>query len=90
MLPNLEKIEVRFKEVETELLNPDIHRDTKRFGKISKEHNDLREILETASLYRKTAARLEENREMAHTADDAELADGDAANLGDKNTCACN
>jgi peptide chain release factor 1 len=75
MIANLEKVESRFKELETELVKPDVTRDMKRFTQLSKEHNDLKEIVDVIAEYRQAQKHLAENRDIVKTSEDMELAE---------------
>ena len=42
----LKQIRARYEELTNELSNPEIFNDGKRYGEVSKEHNDLKSIVE--------------------------------------------
>ncbi|MBL8027202.1 MAG: peptide chain release factor 1 [Fibrobacteres bacterium] len=81
MLSELERREKRFSELERLLVEPDTARDIKKFREVSKEHSDLKEILAVGHEYRKVKTDLDENRLLAASADDKELAELAASEL---------
>jgi len=62
----------RYNEISELLSAPDISTNIKRMTELSKEHSDLSELVEKASLYIETANAIEENKELLW---DAELGD---------------
>lgn len=51
MIDKLHKIEERFKEVEKEIMAPDVMNDMKRYAKLSKKYKDLQEIVKKSHEY---------------------------------------
>ena len=45
MLEKLEAINQRWKDVETELSNPDVMSDMKRYAQLNKEYKDLQKVV---------------------------------------------
>lgn len=73
MLDTIDRIEKRFQEVEASLMDPAAVSDMKRYAKLRKEHNNLKNIMEVAAVYRRAAANLKENREIVQAGADREL-----------------
>jgi len=76
-----EKAEKRFAELSDLLSDPAIMADKKRYREITKEHADLGETVQKSSEYKKLAKQIEENREIADSPDDQELAELATAEL---------
>jgi peptide chain release factor 1 len=73
MLDKLESIYQRFLQVETQLSDPDVLSDVKKFNTLNREYGDLKEIVEVYHEYKKLITSLEEAREILKTESDAEL-----------------
>lgn len=72
LLVKLEKILDRFKEIETELGNPDTVSDMDKFTALNKQYADLKEVVELANNYKSVRSDIDEYEE-AIKAGDAEL-----------------
>ncbi len=73
MLDKLESIYQRFLQVETQLSDPDVLADVKKFNTLNREYGDLKEIVEVYHEYKKLITGLNEAREILKTESDAEL-----------------
>ena len=73
MLDKLESIYQRFLQVETQLSDPDVLSDVKKFNTLNREYGDLKEIVEVYHEYKKLITSLDEAREILKTESDAEL-----------------
>ena len=69
----LDGIITKFEAIEQQLGDAAVIRDPKRLQELSREHSQLRELVDVARAFRKVHADLEEAREMARTSDDAEM-----------------
>ncbi|MCP5467859.1 MAG: peptide chain release factor 1 [Deltaproteobacteria bacterium] len=74
MFEQLQKVVVRYKELEEQLMDPEITTDPQRFRKVNQEHSHLKELVETFEAYQKTKADLEGNRELLNDPDLGEMA----------------
>lgn len=73
MLEKLQAIKERWKEVETELSNPDTINDMKRFAKLNKEYKDLGKIVEQYHIYRNIVSNINTNKDILANEKDQEL-----------------
>jgi len=73
MLDKLEEIKKQFESLTKELENPDIFKDQDRFKKVSKEHSELRPIVDKYKEYKKILTQIEENKDLLKTEKDEEL-----------------
>lgn len=73
MLERLESIYQRFLQVETQLSDPDVLSDVKKFNALNREYGDLREIVEVYHEYKKLITNLEEAKYILKNESDAEL-----------------
>jgi len=82
-LARIEAAEVRARELEAELVDPEVAREPRRYEKLGKELGSLRPLLETGARYRDTLAELEDSRTMLEDPDAelAELARGEVERL---------
>ena len=69
----LDGIISKFESIEQQLGDAAVIRDPKRLQDLSREHSQLRELVEVARAFRKAHADLEEARELARTSEDAEM-----------------
>ena len=79
MWDKLERIEARFKKLETELAQPDLVANQERYREIVKHHAELSEVVEAFRRHRGLEAELREARELA-------AADGEMADLVEEET----
>jgi peptide chain release factor 1 len=69
----LDGIIAKFDAIERQLGDAAVLRDPKKLQDLSREHSQLRELVEVAREFRKVHADHEEARELARTSDDAEM-----------------
>ncbi|MFH0920443.1 MAG: peptide chain release factor 1 [Fibrobacterota bacterium] len=75
MLPDLDKKEERFRELEQALMAPDAAKDVNRLRQISIEHNELKKIVDVIAQYRRVHRDLEDNQALVKEGADKELVD---------------
>jgi len=75
MIDLLEKIEEKHKELTQLLSDPSVLSDKNRYKKIAKEHNDLSEILDVSSKYKKVLESIEEDEKLSKESEDKDLVD---------------
>jgi peptide chain release factor 1 len=75
MLDLLEKIEEKHQELTQLLSDPSVLSDKNRYKKIAKEHNDLSEIVELSSKYKKVLQSIQEDEKLSKESEDQDLAD---------------
>ena len=73
MHDKLQRLRLRFTELETEIQDPDIIRDQKKYRDIMREHAHLSALMEEYSRYCETGKALADTRELIHETDDAEM-----------------
>src|SRR5450631_4165857 len=73
MLDKLEAIENRWKEVEKELINPNIMEDMKRYAALNKEYKDLKEIVDVYHVYRNVMDNIESAKAVLANEKDEEF-----------------
>lgn len=73
MQEKLDQIKQRFDEVNDLIIQPDIIQDQKRYVKLNKEYKDLKTIVDLREQYMELKERLEEAKELAHSAKDPEM-----------------
>lgn len=71
----MEKIEEKHKELTQLLSDPSVLSDKNRYKKIAKEHNDLSEILDVSSKYKKVLKSIEEDEKLSKESEDRDLVD---------------
>ena len=76
-----EKVEKRFAELTDLLSDPATIADKKRYREFAKEHASLAETVEKSRQYRDILKQIEENRELAESSEDRELAEMASAEL---------
>ena len=69
------QVKERFKQLESEMANPNIFDDRKRYGEISKEHQRLTALIECYDKLEKSKEELEENQMMLQEESDPEFTD---------------
>ncbi|HCN36423.1 MAG TPA: peptide chain release factor 1, partial [Bacteroidetes bacterium] len=75
MFEKLEKVKIRYAELNELLSSPDIANDQKRFREISKEYSDLTGIVNAYNEYNNLNKQLSENKELIYSSSDSELID---------------
>ncbi|MBN2798651.1 MAG: peptide chain release factor 1 [Deltaproteobacteria bacterium] len=70
MFDKLEGIEERLEALDAQLMDPEVTRDTRRLGDISRERRHVGKIVEAWRQYRDLEAQIADNRELLHDDDD--------------------
>jgi peptide chain release factor 1 len=73
MLQKLEEVENEFKNLSKQLEDPELFKNIEKFQKISKEHSDLKPIVEKFQEYKKVLQNIEENHYMLKHEKDSEI-----------------
>ncbi len=73
MFERLKQIQSRFDEVTELLSSPDIVNDQQRYRSLSKEHNELQEIVEVYKKYQRVVNDLDANKELLNSETDKEM-----------------
>ncbi len=73
MLEKLESIYQRYLQVQTQLSDPDIFSDVKRFNTLNREYGDLKDLVEIYHVYKKLITNLQEARDILKNESDPEL-----------------
>ena len=73
MLEKLESIYQRYLQVQTQLSDPDVFSDVKKFNALNREYGDLKEIVEVYHVYKKLVTNLQEARDILKNESDPEL-----------------
>ncbi|BCS52607.1 peptide chain release factor 1 [Geobacter sp. SVR] len=81
MFDRIEELERRYQELEALLSDPAVISNQPEFRKLSREHNDLSELVAAYRRWRKVLAEIEENRELLGDADMKEMAEEELKNL---------
>lgn len=72
MFQKLDEVELHFSDVETRLTSPEVVGNAQLFQKLSKEHANLQELVETYRLFKQSKKQFEQNKEIIET-DSGEL-----------------
>lgn len=81
MIERLQAIEKRYKELEQQLMNPDVVSNIKKATEISKEQSSLRDAYDAYQTYKKVLNDLEEAKEMLKDPELGEFAHEEVENL---------
>ncbi len=73
VIEKLEGVEMQFEGLESRLGDPSVYSDQKLFQQISREHADLKEIVESFREYKTTKASYAENRELLQMEEDEDM-----------------
>jgi len=73
MQDRLERLKVRFGELDTEIQNPDLIRDAKRYKETMREHAYLSNLMEEYARFRETDAQIRDTRDLIRDADDPDM-----------------
>src|SRR5450631_916006 len=73
MLDKLQAIETRWKEVEKELINPNIMEDMKRYAQLNKEYKELKTIVNKYHIYRNVMSNIDSAKEVLANEKDEEF-----------------
>ena len=75
MQDRLERLKVRFTELETEIQNPNLIKDAKRYKETMREHAYLTSLMEEYATYKETGEAIADTKDLIRDADDAEMRD---------------
>ena len=81
MFEKIEELERRFQELESLLADPAVIGNQVEFRRLSREHADLSDLVETYRRYRKLLADIDDNRELLSDPDMREMAEEELATL---------
>jgi peptide chain release factor 1 len=73
MHDRLERLKVRFKELDTEIQNPDLIRDAQKYKEAMREHSYLSNLMEEYDRYTRLEKDLRDAKELISSADDPEM-----------------
>ncbi|MDR1763687.1 MAG: peptide chain release factor 1 [Dysgonamonadaceae bacterium] len=73
LLDRLDALVLRFEEISTQITDPDVIADMKRYVKLNKEYRELEKIVEAQKEYKQTLAGVEEAKMILETESDAEM-----------------
>jgi peptide chain release factor 1 len=73
MQDRLERLKIRFNELETEIQNPDLPKDPKKYKDIMREHSYLANLMDEYGRFSLYSRELLETRQMIHEATDPDL-----------------
>jgi len=73
MQERLERLKARFTELETEIQNPNLLKDAKRFKETMREHSYLSSLMEEYSNYTRTEIAIQNTKELIRDADDPDM-----------------
>ena len=73
MLDKLQKVEDRFREIESQIGDPTIISEVDRFTKLTRELSSLEPIVQKIREYKKILAQIDEDKNLIETAEDEEL-----------------
>jgi len=73
MQERLERLKARFTELETEIQNPNLLKDAKRYKETMREHSYLSSLMEEYSNFTKTEIAIRNTKELIRDADDADM-----------------
>jgi peptide chain release factor 1 len=71
----LEQVKERFEEVTTAMSDPAVYDDPERYTELTKEHSDLKELVELYDDWKSTKQQIEGNTELIEDGSDAEIAE---------------
>ncbi|MBS1815130.1 MAG: peptide chain release factor 1 [Acidobacteria bacterium] len=81
MFDRLEQMEVRYKEMEQQLSDPELVKDQQKFQKIAKAHRDLEPVIEKYREYRSVLSGIADAQAMLADADMKDMAEEELATL---------
>lgn len=70
MIEKLQKVEDKFREIESQLGDPAVVADVERFTKLTREHSNLEPIVKKFRQYKKILAQIEEDKNLLETGDE--------------------
>lgn len=71
----LEQVKERFEEVTTAMSDPSVYDDPHRYTELTKEHSDLKELVELYDQWKNTKKQIKGNEELIEEGDDAEISE---------------
>ena len=83
MFEKLKNIMAKYEELTEQLSHPDVINDVEQYSKLSKEHSELKPIVEKISRYESVLKNIEEDEAILRSSDDAELKEIANAELED-------
>ncbi len=84
LLDKIKTIEDRYENLEKQLASPDIFQDREKLQKISKEHSDLKEIIDKGRAYRLALQEIKDLKEIAKDPEMKEMAETEIPALESK------
>ena len=84
MIERLNNIELRYKEIENELMSEEVLKDVKKTKELSIERSSLEEVYEVYQEYKKILSGIEEAKEMIHDPELGEMAKEELNELENK------
>lgn len=69
----LEQVKERFEEVTTAMSDPSVYDDPDRYTELTKEHSDLKELVELYDAWKDTKNQIKGNKELIEDGEDAEI-----------------
>lgn len=69
----LEQVKERFEEVTTAMSDPAVYDDPDRYTELTKEHSDLKELVELYDAWKDTKKQIEGNKELIEDGEDEEI-----------------
>jgi peptide chain release factor 1 len=75
MHDRLQRLKARFTEIDTEIQNPDIIRDAKKYKETMREHAYLSSLMDEYARLTETEAQIRDAKELVKEADDSEMRD---------------
>lgn len=73
LLEKLEAIQLRYEEIATELTNPDIINNQKKYVQLNKDYKNMQSIVETFKIYKNVLSNIESNQQILKEETDKEL-----------------
>ena len=73
MQERLERLKARFTELETEIQNPNLLKDAKRYKETMREHSYLSSLMEEYSIFKDTESAILNTKELVRDADDPDM-----------------
>ncbi len=70
LLDKLPALKEKFKELETQLSDPELMANNRKYAKVAREHNELSNVLEAFTRYEALAGNIEEDESILRGDDD--------------------
>ncbi|BDV44494.1 peptide chain release factor 1 [Geotalea uraniireducens] len=84
MFDKIQELERRYQELESLLADPTVIANQPEFRKLSREHNDLTELVEAFRRYKKVLAEIDGNRELLADPEMKEMAEAELGELAER------